>query len=600
MNTKHLVSALLLSLCIGCIAFADRQLDRGEILQIFEKLTSQPRNTWISAGTIEASHEEYMAPKVSDIAEINRQIAEQIQAYQDNPNKRELTQELQKMRLDAIPFNIRSKLSNQYTMNSNVEVRFDGGKFYWEINVNSRTDSVRPDASLAGNYMTDEFDLDWNDRRIFAWDGQKYTMYFLPGNHAVIDTTGSIPHTVKGPLTAGVIPWGYGYCTYGNLSAAVTSAEEKDINGQTQIHMTINNTDGSEMVFVLDPGRDYVVISSTMNGIDTVISTQYGNYQLVSGNWVPSNISIDQYDARTNKLLAYDIWDFTVISGQTPAPGSFNVDYEADAYIEYRSYLTSKPVSYSYSYTVDTDKLLLDRLAYAASEGKQRQNCATAALKYTITQLGKDVTDRQLAQLVSRPDKTTSLYTMKQFVEREGLYCRAVQLDIKTLKKLDGCEVILHIPGKNHFIVLGDIDDRYVSSIDLSNNKFYYRTDVAFFGMDWTEGTALLISNKPIKIQGSFVEISDNQLGNIIGGAGYSCTNLLQEYDVVFCDYVGGECGSDYELHWERWGCESAPSGSCSTTSLLRYADAPCINDPYNPWACDILDFTSHYMRACD
>ncbi len=489
MNTRHFVSAILLSLSISCGAFADRQLDRGEILQIFEKLTSQPRNTWISAGTINAAHEEYRAPKISDIAEINRQIAEQIQEYQNNPNKRELTQELQRMRLDAIPFNVRYKQSNNYTMNSNVVVRYDGERFYWEIKVSSRTDSVRPDASLAGNFMTDEFDLGWNTRRIFAWDGQQYTMYFLPGNQAIIDTTSSIQRNVTGPLTAGVIPWGFGYCTYENLSAAETYAEEKDINGQTQIHMTIDNTDGSEMVFVMDPGKDYAVISSSMNDIDTVTSTQYGNYQMVSGNWVPSNISIEKYNARNNKLLSYDVWNFTSISGQVPSPGSFIVNYEPDALIEYRSYLTSKPAMYSYSHTVDMDRLLLDRLAYAASEGTVVQNCATAALKYTIGQSGKSVTDRQLARLVSGPDKTTSLYAMKQFVERTGLYCRAVKLDINALQKLDGCEVILHIPGKNHFVVLGDIDDRRVSSIDLSSNKFYYRTDVAFFGMDWTEGT---------------------------------------------------------------------------------------------------------------
>ena len=600
MNTKHFSNAILLSLSIGCIAFADRQLDRGEILQIFEKLTSQPRNTWISAGTIEAAHEEYRAPKISDTAEISRQITDELAEYQNNSNKRELTEDLQKLRLDAIPFNVRYRQSNRYTMNSNVVVRFDGDRFYWEIKVGSRTDSVRPDASLAGNFMTDQFDLAWNTRRIFAWDGQKYTMYFLPGNQAIVDTTSSIQRSVHGPLTAGVIPWGYGYCTYKNLSAAETSAEEKDIDKQTQIHMTITNTDGLEMVFVLDPGKDYAVISSTVNGIDTVISTQYGNYQLVSGNWVPSNISIDKYDARDNKLLAYDIWSFTSISGKIPSPGSFNVDYEPDALIEYRSYLTSKPAMYSYSYTIDTDLLLLDRLSYAASEGTQQQNCATAALKYTITQSGKDVTDRQLGQLVSRQDETTSLYTMKQFVQHLGLYCRAVQLDIKTLQKLDGCEVILHIPGKNHFIVLGEIDDRYVSSIDLTNNKFYYRTDVAFFGMDWTEGIALLISKKPIKIQGGFVEIADNQLQNIIGGAGYSCTSLQQEYDVSYCDEYGGECFGSYELYWERWGCESATSGSCSTSSMLRYADAPCFNDPYNPWSCDIGSFSSHYTRACN
>ena len=198
MNTKQFLTTILLSLCISCIAFADRPLDRGEILQIFEKLTNQPRNTWISAGTIEASHEEYRAPNPSDIAEINRQIAQQIQDYQGNPNKLELTQELQKMRLDAIPFNVRSRLSNVYTMNSNVEVRYDGDRFYWEINVNSRTDSVRPDSSLAGNFMTEHFDLGWNASSISAWDGDKYTMYSVSGNHAVIDTTRSIKRSIQG------------------------------------------------------------------------------------------------------------------------------------------------------------------------------------------------------------------------------------------------------------------------------------------------------------------------------------------------------------------------------------------------------------------
>ncbi|MHC4532379.1 MAG: cysteine peptidase family C39 domain-containing protein [Planctomycetota bacterium] len=600
MNTKHFLIALLLLLSIGCNAFADRQLDRGEILQIFNKLTSQPRNTWISAGTIEATHEEYRAPKTSDIAQINREIAEQIQEYQGNPSKRELTEELQKMRLDAIPFNVRSRLSNKYTMNSNVEVRYDGDRFYWEINVSSRTDSVRPDTSLADNFMTDQFDLDLNARRVFAWDGQKYTIYFSSSNHALVDTTGGTPQAVNGPLTAGIIPWGYGDYTYANLSAAETSAEEKNVNNQTQIHMTITNADGTEMVFVLDPGKDYAVISSTMNGTDTVVSSQYGNYQLVSGNWVPSNISIDQYDARNNRLLAYDIWNLSTISGKTPSPGSFDVYFEADALIEYDSDLTSKPAMYTYSYTVDTDLLLLERLAYAASEGTQRQNCATAALKYTITQLGKDVTDRQLGQLVSRPDETTSLYAMKQFVQSQGLYCRAVQLDINSLRKLQGCEVILHIPGKNHFIVLGDIDDRYISRIDLTNNKFYYRTDAAFFGMDWTEGTALLISRKPIRIQGSFIEIADNELQNIIGGAGYSCTRLLQESDVVNCDYVGGQCGSYFEIYPERWGCESAESGSCSNSKMLRCVESPCIEDPYDPWSCTVTgEWTEYYMRAC-
>ena len=600
MKAKHFVLAIILLLSVSCVAFADRQLDRAEILQIFEKLTSQPRKTWIPAGTIEATHEEYRAPKTTDLNEINNRINEKIQEYQSNTNKRELTENLQKMKLDAIPFNVRYRLSNEYTMNSTVVVKYDGNRFYWEINVNSRTDSVRPSAELEGNFMTEQFDLDWNARRIFAWDGEKYTIYCLPGNHAFVDAKGSMPHAVNGALTAGLIPWGYGYYTYENLSAAESSAVEKYIDGQTQIHLTLNNSDGSEMVFVTDPGKDYAVISYLINGLDTLISKHYSNYQLVSGNWVPTIILIERYDSWVNKPLASDLWNFTSVSGDAPMPWSFNVEYEADALIEYRSYVTDKPAMYTYSYTVDTDLLLVERLVFAASEGTQPQNCATAALKYTASQLGKDVTDQQLAQLVSEPDKTTSLFAMKQFAQGLGLYCRAVKTDIQTLKSLDGCQAILHIPGKKHFVVLEGIDNQYVRSIDLANDKFYYRTDVGFFGMDWTEGTALLISNQPIQIQGNFTEIDDTQLHNIIGGSGYSCTRLLQEYNVIYCGYMGGLCGDYCEVYLTRYGCKAAESGSCSSSRMLRYAESPCILDPYDLEGCTVTgEWTTYYMWAC-
>jgi len=600
MKTKHFVLAIILLLSVSCAAFADRQLDRAEILQILGKLTSQPRKTWIPAGTIEATHEEYRAPKTTNLNEINNRINEEIQEYQSNQNKRELTENLQKMKLDAIPFNVRYRLSNEYTMNSTVVIRFDGNRFYWEINVDARTDSVKPGADLEGNFMTEQFDLDWNARRIFAWDGENYTIYFLPGNHAIVDATGSMPHAVNGPLTAGFIPWGYSYYTYENLSAVESSAVEKDIEGQIQIHLTLNNSDGSEMVFVMDPGKDYAVISYLINGLDKKISKHYGNYQLVSGNWVPTIIFIERYDSWTNKPLASDLWNFTSVSGEAPMPWSFNVEYEPDALIEYRSYVTDKPAMYRYSYTVDTNLLLAERLAFAASEGTQPQNCATAALKYTASQLGKDVTDQQLAQLVSEPDKTTSLYAMKQFAQGLGLYCRAVKTDIQTLKNLHGCQAILHIPGKKHFIVLEGIDNQYVRSIDLANDKFYYRTGLNLFGMDWTEGTALLISNQPIEIQGNFTEIANTQLQNIIGGAGYSCTRLLQEYNVVFCGWIFGECWGCYQIYWERWGCEAAPSGSCSSSRMPRYFATPCIIDPYDLDACiSTGEYIMRFMWAC-
>ena len=602
MNRKHFALTIVLLLFVSSIAFADA-LDRKEILQIFEKLTSQPRKTWIPAGVIEARHEEYRAPQTTNSSEINSRIKEKTIEYQNTPNKRERTEENQKLKLEAIPFNVRYKLSNEYTMDSTVTVKFDGDRFYWEINVDSRTDSVRPGADLKGNYMTRWFNLDWNTSRIFAWDGDTYTRYYLPGNQAIVDSKGSTPHVVNGPLTAGVIPWGYGYCTYKNLSAAQSSAVEKDIDGKTYIHLTLNNSDGSEMAFVLDPQKDYAAISSSISEQGQVVTrTQYGNHRLISGNWVPTTIFVEQYDAWTNKLSASDLWNFTSISGDAPMPGSFNVEYETAALIKYRSNVTDKPAMYCYSGIADTDLLLSERLGLAANESLQPQNCATVALKYAADRLGRDVTDQELAQLVSEPDKTTSLYPMKEYAQGLGLYCRAIKTDIQTLKSLSGCEIILHIPRKNHFVVLEGIDAEYVWSIDLASNKFYYCTDVNFFGMDWSKGTALLVSNQPIQLQGNFIEIDDSQLRNVIGGEGegYDCTELIQEYDVEYCDDSFGECGGTYVEYEELYGCEDAPSGSCTGSETVSEESSDCEEDPYDPDACDVTgEWECSYMRAC-
>ena len=116
MNTRLFSRIIVIVLLGSGIAVADRPLERAELLQIFEQLTAQPRKTWIVAGTIEASHQEYVASTVTDVNEINRQIAAEIQRYRNESNKRELSEELQKMKLDSIPFNIRHKLSNEYTM----------------------------------------------------------------------------------------------------------------------------------------------------------------------------------------------------------------------------------------------------------------------------------------------------------------------------------------------------------------------------------------------------------------------------------------------------------------------------------------------------
>jgi hypothetical protein len=190
------------------------------------------------------------------------------------------------------------------------------------------------------------------------------------------------------------------------------------------------------------------------------------------------------------------------------------------------------------------------------------------------------------------------MYDMKYFLQGFGLYCRAVKTNVDTLKNLNGCKAILHFPGKNHFVVVDRIDDRYVWITDLSSVKFYDHTEISFFDMDWTDGTALLVSKQPI--QGDFNEISSDRLTDIIGGSGYSCTKLLQQYNVIFCSRVDGLCGGKYYEYYTRYGCEVAGSGSCSSTKMVRYMSTPCINDPENPDACTVTGvWTSYYMMAC-
>ncbi len=578
MKTRSILLAGTLFLFLVTTATTARTLQKAEVLEIFEQLTSQPRTTWIPAGTIQATHQEYGAPKTLGAAAVSNEIQKALSEYEAAADKVELTEELQKMKLEAIPFNVRYELANEYTMTSRVTVKYDGERFYWEINVDSRQDSVRPDASLAGNFMTDQFDLNWNRWRIFAWDGQNYTRYTASASRASVDAAGKVPRAVNGPLTAGLIPWGHSRYAYADLAAAQTSAEEVNLNGKTQIEMTITYAGGQETGVTLDPSKAYAVTAATFDsGGSEVVSYTCSGYRLVNGNWVPSSVSIERRDRTTNKLLKSDNWTLTSVSASVPAASSFSVPLAIDAVVEYSSPLSASSSVYTYSGTADTDELLAQRLTYEAAQGRRPQNCSTAALQYAASRLGRPVSDGLLAPLVGS-DGRTNLLAMKQFAQGRGLYCRAVTTDLATLKDLSGVAAILHIPGTNHFVVFDQADERYVWLVDLSSANFYYRRNADLFPREWSDGTALLLSDRPIS--GRFSEIPDGVSSAIAGSANWSCTNRLQVEAVVLCTMLSGDCDGAVTHYFERWGCETAPSGTCVDQALYRYEQMPCIWDP--------------------
>lgn len=601
MKTASILSIVAVSLCLSAAAFAQSTIDKVKTQDILKQLTSQPRKTWISAGTIQATHHEEGTAKVSDPAVVEAETAKAVSAYIKNDNKRELTSESQKDALDAIPFNVWYKLANEYSMDSTVAVRYDGQRFYWDIKITSRVDSDSP-KGLIKNSMTDEFHRDWNEHRIFAWDGQTYTTSTSgpEGTVATVDAAGRLgTPTVTGPLTAGLIPWGFGKFSYESLSAAEISTSEITLNNAKVIQMTIAHPDGTLTELDLDPSKGYAVTSATLtgaSGFQAIYTLDYPE-KPIADRWVPSSVVIERKnDSIEGKAPSFESWTFDDINTDTPSLSSFNVPMAMDATVEYVSPLMASSAVYANSYEAYTDELLAQRLAYGVAEGSRRQNCATAAVRHIAAGFGKSIPNTALADLVG-PSGGTSLYNLKQFAQGQGLYGRIVKTDLAGLKNLGTTKAILHIPGKKHFVVLDRVDGQNVWLVDLSSRKFYYRQSVHFFPLEWTEGTALLLSDRPIT--GQFTEIPDTASNNVTGGAYFACNKLIQEFYIIGCDYLSGLCQGTYRIFFERYGCGEAMSGTCTYLAMIRMQVCACIPDPI--YTCDLTgEWMYQKVPACE
>jgi len=594
MKVRFFYPVFVLLLSLTTVASGQETLKSDDILQIVKKLTGQSRKTWIPAGTIEATHREHREPKTIDDAVIRDEIDKQVKAYESNASKVELTGDLQNMKLEAIPFNVRYKLANAYTMDSKEIVKYDGEKFYWETRVDSRYDSVTPDAALADNFMTEQFKLDFNRKRICAWDSYEYVTYTASGKFATVDAAGRLPRAVNGPLTAGLISWGYGRFDETNLSMATISAVEQSLSGKAQVEMKVDWPDGSSASLTLDPARNYAVTACTLPvSKDTVSVNDYGNYRLVAGCWVPATILMERRDAITGKVLGSDLWTLTRIDGTVPRPDSFAVKYELNTKIQYIPSLTTEPILYFYLDSMDMDGLLAERLAYMATEGRVPQNCATAAVGYVVSRLGKTVAGGKLTSLVG-PDGQTTLHSVRQLIQDLGLYCKAIRTDDPaTLRDFGPAKAILHIPEKNHVVVVDSVDDQHVQIVDLSDSKFSYVQNTDSFNRVWSQGLALLVSSTPIPEV--YTSVDDARLYAAIGQTGWSCTKVAQEDDWFLCPW---DCNGYFSYYWKRYVCEPAQHGTCDEQVYVRYQDSACVVDPVRVCTVDGMWYYN-YMPAC-
>ena len=240
---------------------------------------------------------------------------------------------------------------------------------------------------------------------------------------------------------------------------------------------------------------------------------------------------------------------------------------------------------------------------YAQSKASQRVRskanyCGIIAMQYVADKLGKPTTLQQLQRLMGTCGPDTSFHQLKTAAEKLGLYARAANINLGTLKSLD-CEGILYLPKQRHFVVAGRIDDEYIRLIDLSSNRFYYRHTLECFDSVWDD-QALLVDNEPLNVKLDLTELSESDMHNIIAGAcPEQCNSKIEDSGESECPSVGGDCGGDHTIYYERWGCGSASSGSCSESSMIGSESESCI------WDADLNcsgdgEWTSDSTSACE
>ncbi len=559
MKAQYFILILILLLTRLNTAFADRILDRSEILEIFQILTEQHRNTWIQKGTIEGKR-------------------------------------------------IKFETSTGFITESEHTVQYDGERFTWRITMNSRT-KVIEGTNEQKVIFEDRLDFKGSKERIFIWDGESYTLCFKSGKEAIVrEEPTDIPVVVNGPLTAGIIPWGFGTFSYESLIEMNFSAKEVEVEGNKQIHINLDGNNMPNMFFVLDTSKEYAMLSCSINYENGSITTRtYDDYTHIDNKWIPTTIIIEKYDAQ-QVLLAYDNWQITSISPIISNSFDSSAYFDKDILIQYHSKLIDKPLFYKSNNAIDSQSLLMNKLAMEVSwqgENEEYHNCATAAVEYALDSMNIPVNSQQMRSLVKTNEKHTNLYDLKNFIENKELYCKAVKgCNIKGFSDIPGdYRVIIYLPVQKHYVVLAQVDGEQVWLIDMDSRKFLYNVEVDKFNAYMESGAYLLISSQPLILNDSLIEIKDEQLNQFTGGqTGYCCTEKIQSADYVSCSDMNDDmCVGIYEVWLELYKCAPCENGNeCfGGPELSSYWDV-CIEDMNNIGNCTIAGaWIPEYARAC-
>ena len=561
MSRIAIYSLLVLSLVSSLSAGQLMSPNETEIL--VRHLTDHPRQTWVRQGMIRARHMEY---------------------YEYDNSMREATETVYR----------------------------EDSRFRLEIHLEDglSTDGS-PDQNLKRQFQED-FKL--NRDRVFVWDTQKYIQYYKSADYAVVVTDSqSIPTESCGPVTAGIIPWGHGDYTFLVIMSQKPTASVYRENDQDRVLVKYLNKSISPdtyVSFILDPEKDYAVMSYSIENDEALLQQTYENYTQTGDQWIPSEILIERFDKRSEapQLISYEDWQFETIDTSTPSDELFSVKFKNGTTVELKAGGNLKTFLYNASDQVDISEILKDKVDLLESLDPDSVNCATAAIQHIAKRFSKNILQPKLADLVLKDTKKTALSAMKQTLEEAGLNCMAVETDLETLEKMPGCTKVLYLSLSDHYVILDHIDQDGIWLIDLTNRKFYAKKNTEDFLQEWNNGIALLISNEPINppLDANFRYLQVDEMSQIYGGGSfgtYSCSDSLQASEHILCpEPIGGFiCNGAYYIFYERYGCiEDEGGGSCTGNKMLSYQYYHCLNDPYTQGSCGTTDTPiSRYVRAC-
>jgi len=601
---NRLRTAAVLTVVLASTGLADRALDRAEIMALFEARIAAGRLTWVESGVIRARHWEYHAATQPDAEKVEQAVQQAVLEHRSGVSSTSfLGANLRKQLLDALPFNTRYRLSNESAMASDVLLKYDGQRFFWQIDLESRYDSLELPPALTGNSMVRRFDAATNACRTCVWDGQEYTTFTGQGGSAIVDAAGNLPRVVAGPLTAGIIPWGSGLLSLADLEAAKSSGVERLDGAQRQWHLAITASTGARIEVILLPDKDYVPSYWRLAPVAEAVQTaRCSQHFQAAGQWIAGSIVIEEHAWDTGRLLTHDTWELYEVQTPDLTPADFEAPLPPDTLVEYLTSVADRPLRYRTSATVDTSRLCMERLVLLANRADQPWNCATLALRYAAARLERQLEQRDCAGLLHADATPTSLLEIKQCAMDLGLYARAVRADVRTLGAMTDCQAILHFPGQGHFVLLDAVADGKAWILDMAGDRFYYNIETTFLGMDWPDGTALLLSDRPISLPSEVVELDDAAAAGFLGGEeAYACTKVRQTAYSIPCEQGGSSCSGYFEYYFERCGCEPAQTGSCTMTLLPRYMESPCVKDRWSSGDCvPSGPWTYIYMLSCE